>query len=77
MEDHRSRSRLGLTSPSVRNIAFVVHFTWAGGDPADRACGRVEHVETGRVTRFEATDELVGFMRQTLAAIAIQGEEAE
>lgn len=56
----------------VRDAAFVVHLTTDSEVPGGQACGRVEHVSTGRTTRFESADELVRFMRQTLAAIAAE-----
>lgn len=66
------------TAPS-RDTAFVVHLTPAAGAPDGEAHGRVEHVTTGRVARFDSAAELVRFMRTTLAAIgadrAPRGEE--
>jgi hypothetical protein len=53
----------------ARNTAFVVHLTVA----ADASAGRVEHVATGRTARFESAEELLRFMRDTLAAIANDG----
>jgi hypothetical protein len=55
-----------------RDAAFVVHLT-DGGDAADeQAHGRVEHVRTGRSAHFDSLQELLRFMRQTLAAIEDQ-----
>lgn len=62
----------GATPAFSRDVAFVVHLTCAAGQPAG-VLGRVEHVTTGRVGRFESADDLVRFMRQTLAAIAADG----
>jgi len=59
----------GATPGPSRDVAFVVHLTCATGEPADQAHGRVEHVTTGRAGRFDSADELLRFMRQTLAAI--------
>lgn len=73
MQTNRSQNGLGAAPASVRDAAFVVHLAEAASGPR----GRVEHVVTGRVGRFESADELVGFMRQTLAAIAGQGEQGE
>lgn len=54
---------------SARNMAFVVHLTPA----ADTSAGRVEHVASGRTARFESAEELLRFMRETLAAITNDG----
>ncbi len=54
-----------------RDVAFVVHLMDVAGE-LDRASGRVEHVRTGRTARFESADELLRFMRQTLAALAAE-----
>lgn len=52
-----------------RDAAFVVHLTGVAEGSGDDASGRVEHVRTGRSTRFESAEELLRFMRQTLAAL--------
>ena len=57
----------------ARDAAFVVHLATDPDAPAGQARGRVEHVSTGRTARFESADELVRFMRETLAAIAADG----
>lgn len=46
--------------------AFVVHLTADSG--SDTPCGRVEHITSGATARFATTDELLGFMRRTIAA---------
>jgi len=51
-----------------RGTAFVIHMAPAG-EPADAARGRVEHVVTGQVARFDSAAELVDFMRNTLASL--------
>ena len=51
----------------TRDLAFVVHLT--GGVESDQAHGRVEHVTTGRTARFDSVDELLQFMRQTVASV--------
>lgn len=58
----------GATPVPSRDAAFVVHLTRAAGESA----GRVEHVTTGRVAAFESADELLRFMRQTLATLEIE-----
>ncbi|MBY0274567.1 hypothetical protein K2Z84_04430 [Candidatus Binatia bacterium] len=57
-------------NPSTRDTAFVVHLMAAGADLAGAATGRVEHVATGRTGRFQSADDLVRFMRDTVAALA-------
>ena len=62
-----------MTNPfPTRHAAFVVHLATDPDAPAGQARGRVEHVSTGRTARFESADELVRFMRGTLAAFAVQ-----
>ncbi|MCW5892060.1 MAG: hypothetical protein KIT14_16165 [bacterium] len=51
----------------------MVHLICAAGESADQAHGRVEHVTTGQVARFDSADELLRFMRQTLAEIEAAG----
>jgi hypothetical protein len=63
----------GATSTRARslstNLAFVVHLT---ADPASStAAGRVEHVSSGATARFTTTEDLLGFMRRTVAALTI------
>lgn len=70
MQTNGSGSGLGVATASPRDAAFVVHLVCPAGNAAGEARGRVEHVVTGRVARFASADELVGFMTETLAAIA-------
>ena len=58
----------GTAGSHPRDAAFVVHLADSTG-PEDRAHGRVEHVRSGRAARFESVDELLRFMRQTLAEL--------
>ena len=53
-------------APLDADAAFVVHLT---GDPADpsAACGRAEHLTTGRSLRFSSMTELHGFMHGVVA----------
>lgn len=46
--------------------AFVVHLARGQGTPDPAASGRVEHVLSGRASRFSSMEELLAFMRQTL-----------
>lgn len=57
------------TGPAPRDAAFVVHLTSVGDAADGRASGRVEHVRTGRAGRFDSAEELLRFMRETLAAV--------
>lgn len=56
-----------------RDSAFVVHLTEAAAATDDQIHGRVEHVRSGRAARFASVQELLRFMRQTLAAIDADG----
>lgn len=56
-----------------RDTAFVVHLATDPAEPTAGARGRVEHVSTGSVARFESVEDLVRFMQQTLAAIVASG----
>jgi len=47
------------------DVAFVVHLAVA---PAET--GRVEHLTSGRASRFESAAELIRFMQETLAGLA-------
>jgi hypothetical protein len=55
--------------PPSRDTAFVIHLAPPAGEPADAARGRVEHVMTGQVARFDSATELVDFMRDALASL--------
>ncbi len=57
----------------TRARAFVVHLAPAGAGPEGSANGRVEHVATGRAARFGSGDDLLRFMRDTLAAVRDAG----
>lgn len=59
----------GAPGMPSRDAAFVVHLAGGAGEATDQAHGRVEHVTTGRAARFDSVEELLRFMRQTLAAI--------
>jgi hypothetical protein len=60
-----SGSRATGLAPA-RDAAFVIHLTDLVGEHGAQARGRVEHVTSGRVARFDSVDELLRFMRQTL-----------
>lgn len=52
------------------DAAFVVHLTTTEAAP-ERACGRVEHITSGRSTRFASAAELLAFMRQIVTALVL------
>lgn len=56
-----------------RDQAFVVHLADTTDESGDQVSGRVEHVSTGRATRFDSLQALLRFMRQTMAAIGADG----
>jgi hypothetical protein len=62
----------GFAAIAPRDSAFVIHLVGGPDGPTDQAHGRVEHVTTGRWARFDSVEELLRFMRQTLAAIAAE-----
>lgn len=51
----------------ARDAAFVVHLAEPSDCLGDHTRGRVEHVRSGRAARFDSAEELLRFMRQTLA----------
>jgi hypothetical protein len=54
------------TLPS--NRAFIVQFrAWPGASPS--WAGRVEHLVSHRVARFESLDELLAFMMRVLTEV--------
>ena len=63
-----SSGRATGLAPS-RDAAFVIHLTDVGSESDGQAHGRVEHVTTGRATRFDSVEELLRFMRHTLEGI--------
>lgn len=61
--------KVNIGGPSVRDAAFVVHLARGDAVSDEHARGRVEHVRTGRMAHFDSAEELLNFMRQTLAAL--------
>ena len=53
--------------PSAGERAFVVQFRPETDASQGRFEGRVEQVATGEGTRFQSLEELLGFIRRTLA----------
>ena len=56
--------------PYTPTQAFVVQFGRETAVDTGRLSGRVEHVVSGKVARFESLDELVAFMTEVLRAVA-------
>jgi hypothetical protein len=50
--------------------AFVVQFGRETALDTGRMAGRVEHVVSGKATRFQSLDELLAFMREVLHEVA-------
>jgi hypothetical protein len=50
--------------------AFVIQFGRETVVDTGRLAGRVEHVVTGKVARFQSLDELVAFMTEVLRTVA-------
>ena len=50
--------------------AFVVQFGRETAVDTGRLAGRVEHVVSGKVARFQSLDELVAFMTEVLRTVA-------
>ena len=51
--------------------AFVVQFGRETALDTGRMAGRVEHVVSGKVARFQSLDELVAFMTEVLREVAV------
>ena len=50
--------------------AFVVQFGRDTAVDAGRLAGRVEHVVSGKVARFQSLDDLMAFMTEVLRQVA-------
>ena len=50
--------------------AFVLQLEPASGSMGRAMAGRVEHVVSGRATRFGSSAELLAFIRRTLGGLA-------
>ena len=56
--------------PYAPEQAFVVQFGRETVVDTGRLAGRVEHVVSGKVARFQSLDELVAFMTNVLRTVA-------
>ena len=57
--------------------AFVVRFSPNTNPNAQQFCGRVEHVATGKVVRFESIEELIHFINRILQEVREKFEQAD
>jgi len=56
--------------PYTPEQAFVVQFRRDIGVDTQCLAGRVEHVVSGKVSRFQSLDELIAFMTEVLRTVA-------
>lgn len=56
------------------HVAFVVHFDTRRKITRRRLAGQIEHVVSGKTSRFESLGELIRFVDRTLGEIA-DGED--
>jgi hypothetical protein len=63
------------SQPSLpTNRAFVVQFRVSPAGAVPRYEGRVEHVVSGKVTRFHSLEELLAFMIRVLTDVQHQAD---
>jgi len=63
------------SQPSLpTNRAFVVQFRAPPAGAAPTYAGRVEHLDSGQVARFQSLEELVGFMVGVLADLEVPSD---
>jgi SAM-dependent methyltransferase len=55
--------------------AFVVRFSCETDPKTGRFCGRIEHVASGEMMRFQSLDELAGFLLEILRRTSGEAEE--
>src|SRR5262249_52281779 len=69
-----------LNAKLPADLAFVLQFDASCGearDAGDPACGRVEHVVSGRASRFRSFDELERFLAAVLRETAVKRGEVK
>lgn len=77
MNTHTSSRRPRRASDTTTGLplhaedAFVVQFRSGGASDRRHLEGRVEHVVSGEVARFESAAELIAFMLRRLAAAQV------
>jgi hypothetical protein len=64
------KADLEQNPPYAPTQAFVVQFGRETVVDTGRLAGRVEHVVSGKVSRFQSLDELVAFMTEVLRTVA-------
>ena len=64
------KADLEQNPPYAPAQAFVVQFGRETVVDTGRLAGRVEHVVSGKVSRFQSLDELVAFMTEVLGTVA-------
>jgi hypothetical protein len=57
--------------------SFVIKFSSDTNPEEGRFVGRVEHVASGKTTRFESADALVSFLNDTLNKVRQEFEQAD
>jgi hypothetical protein len=63
------KSYLEPSPPFAPEQAFVVQFGRETAVDTGRMAGRVEHVVSGKVARFQSLEELVAFLTEVLRAV--------
>jgi len=63
------KSCLEQSPPFAPEQAFVVQFGRGTAVDTGRMAGRVEHVVSGKVARFQSLEELVTFLTEVLRAV--------
>ena len=64
------KSYLAQSPPFAPAQAFVVQFGRETAVDTGRMAGRVEHVVSGKVARFQSLEELVAFLTEVLRVVA-------
>jgi hypothetical protein len=57
--------------------SFVLKFRPDTDPDADRFCGRIEHVASGQMTRFDSPEELMGFLYRVLRDVRVEFQQAD
>ena len=57
--------------------SFVIKFSAETNPEEGRFVGRVEHVASGKTTRFESSDALVSFLNDVLNKVRHEFQEAD
>jgi hypothetical protein len=72
---HCQRTAVSQSLPSLpTNRAFVVQFRPPSTGAAAAYAGRVEHLESGQVARFQSLEELLAFMIRVLTDVEDQAD---